>query len=87
MGISSTFHSWLLNLNQRKQGTIIKSFYLGQIIIKKEEIESAIATAFSSGSSLTINEWKTIATQLNYEAIPHSWFIIREEYIRYDLKK
>jgi hypothetical protein len=84
VGISSAFHEWLLHLNHRKQGTIIKSFYLSQITIKKEQIESAISTSLCSGSSLTTNEWKRIASHLNFDAIPHSWFILREEYIRYD---
>jgi hypothetical protein len=84
VGISASFHGWLSKINQRKQGTIIKSIYFTQIVIKREEVESAVSTSFTSGSNLTTNEWKKIASQLNYDAIPHSWFIIRELYIRYD---
>jgi hypothetical protein len=86
VGITARFHDWLSKINQRKQGTIIKSIYFSQIIIKREEVESAISTSFASGTNLTINEWKKIASQLNYDAIPHSWFIIRELYIRYELE-
>ncbi len=71
------FHTWLIKINARKQGSLMKSFFLSQISITKEEIKQNLTT------NMTSNEWKRIATNLKCTDIPHAWFIIKENYLRY----
>ena len=67
----------------KELGKLVYAVAISDGCIQKEEVERIIASSFSSGSSLTVSEWKKIASQLNLNGKPHSWFIIREEYIRY----
>lgn len=79
-GITEAFYNWMNKLNTRKQGTSMKSFFLSQITITKEQVQE---TLLQFGSPRSCDEWKIVAQELNVGDIPHSWFIIREIYLRF----
>jgi len=79
-GITEAFYYWMTKLNNRKQGTTMKSFFLSQITITKEQVQEKM---LQLGSPRSCDEWKVVAQELNVGVdIPHSWFIIRETYLR-----
>lgn len=57
----------------------MKSFFLEQIVISQKQIEDSIQ---QNGSSLSRKDFETVASTLNFNHIPHAWFIIRETYSR-----
>jgi hypothetical protein len=48
-------------------------------MITKEQVQEKI---LQLGSPINCDEWKIVAQDLNVGDIPHSWFIIRETYLR-----
>jgi hypothetical protein len=76
---TEAFYSWLLKVHVRKRGTIIKSFYFSQVPIDITQVRPLVQMY----GFMTINEWKKIATDLKYEIVPHSWYIIKEKFLRY----
>lgn len=78
-GITEVFFDWMTKLNSRKQGTIMKSLFLSQITITKEQVQNKI---LQSGSCMSNKDWAVVAIELDLYDIPHSWFIIREAYLR-----
>ena len=82
-GITGSFHSWLSEIKVPKQGTIMKSFFLFQLSIQQERVTKLIQDNSFKPAGMTRKEWVVIATALGHENVPHSWYIIREEYLRY----
>lgn len=85
VGISKTLFDWFSKLGLAKQGTIIKSFYLSQRSVDKEQVDKLLKNySFKSAANVTKNEWIKIASSLKYDDTPHSWYLVREEYLRYE---
>lgn len=80
-GITESFYNWMTKLNNRKQGTTMKSFFLSQITITKEQVQEE--KMLQHGSPMSSNDWKKVAIDLKVGDVPHSWFIIRETYLRF----
>lgn len=83
MGISKDFYTWLSCVVVAKQGTILKSFFLSQLSIEKDQVEKLVEGHSRSISSMTKSDWIKIASTLKYDNIPFSWYIVSEEYTRY----
>lgn len=61
----------------------MKSFFLFQLSIQQERVAKLIQDHSFIPAGMTRKEWAVIATALGHENVPHSWYIIREEYLRY----
>ncbi len=87
-GISKALYGWFSKLGLAKQGTTIKSYYLSQLSIDKEQVDKLLKDhSFKSTQHMTKNDWITLASSLKYEDTPHSWYLLREEYVRYESDK
>lgn len=70
-------------MNRKKQGTVMKSYFLSQIIIDKAKVIQLIEDNSLNPQNMTIEEWQLIAKSLNFELIPHAWYLLKEGYLRY----
>jgi hypothetical protein len=82
-GITSPFHTWFSEIKVPKQGTIMKSFFLFQLPIHQERVAKLIQDHGFKSAGMIRKDWIVLGTALGHENVPHSWYIIREEYLRY----
>jgi hypothetical protein len=61
----------------------MKSFFLFQLSFPQDRITKLIQEHSFKQAKMTQNQWVVIATALGHENVPHFWYIIREEYLRY----